>query len=101
MTKLYGLPAVESGVKVRVIPSPFDSAPAYVGLTGVILRSVGEWTNGDGELRTQYRVLMDETEENLLILRNPPVQEKWGPIWPPEGPYEFTMLDHELERLDD
>ena len=91
----------EPGTKVRVVPSPFDSAPDYVGLTGTIEKMVTRWERTEDPAkgwRTQYRVTMDTTEDNMRVLSNPPVAT-FGPLWPAEGPYSFIMLDHELEAI--
>lgn len=55
----------EIGSRVRVIPS--ETAPDYVGLTGVVRECV-EGKNFYGGDICQHRVEIDETPENLAIL---------------------------------
>lgn len=81
------------GARVRCVPSRYDSAPDYVGLTGTVV-TVGESWSDEGERITQYRVEIDRTDENDIILLLLPA---WA--WDPEGPRIFWLMSHELEEV--
>lgn len=100
MTALIGLQTPAAvGTTVKVVDSPFDSAPDYVGLVGTIVQVISTWEPTPGVFRTQYRVEMkDDTDNNKRVLHNPPTGPL-GPLWRAEGPYSFIMLDHELETF--
>lgn len=99
MASLIGLETPAAiGTRVQVVPSPFDTAPDYVGLIGTITEVITSWeiTEGVGKgWRTQYRVTMDENGPNRAKLDNPPTGAL-GPLWTPTGSHSFIMLDHEL-----
>jgi hypothetical protein len=101
MSALIGLKTPAAvGTTVVVRDSPFDSAPAYVGLVGTIVAVISQWEPEPGVFRTQYRVEMrpETNDNNKRILSNPPTGPL-GPLWAAEGPYSFIMLDHELETF--